>query len=188
MKYHIISSLFLALLSLNISAAIEDAPHQASSRMHDILHIHSDIIQKWTKNPILLESVRQHNDKRQTLAEIQQIDRQWLAGEIEDYSLSLQHNPAGQFLKQKILENPLYTEAFLCGEQGAVAGEYPKTTDYWQGDEDKFRQSYYSGNGRVYFGAIELDQSTQQVSIQISVPVIDQGKTIGVLIVGLKNI
>ena len=87
-----------------------------------------------------------------------------------------------------IQENPLYAEAFLCDNKGALVGVYPKTTDYWQGDEDKFIQSYNDGKGSIFFSPLKFDESTNTYSIQISVPVYNWNDTIGVLVVALKNI
>ncbi len=105
------------------------------------------------------------------------------------YAMQLQSNLSGSFLKNKLIQSSsLYVEAFLCGNQGEVVGEYPKTTDYWQGDEQKFIDSYNNGSGKTFIGPLQYDESTRTYSVQISVPVIDNGKTIGVLIVGLRNV
>jgi len=76
---------------------------------------------------------------------------------------------------------------FLCDKRGAVVGESPKTSDYWQGDEEKFVECYNRGDGNVFIGDLEFDDSTQSYTVQISIPVKDDGKTIGVLIVGIRN-
>ena len=62
------------------------------------------------------------------------------------------------------------------------------TSDYCQGDEENFIESYNSGDGRFYQGDIVFDESTNSISVQVSIPVFDEGITIGVLIVGLRNI
>ena len=67
----------------------------------------------------------------------------------------------------------IYAEAFVCGNQGAVVGEYPRTSDYWQGDERKFTNCFQGGVGRLYVGDLKFDESTQSNAIQISVPVMD---------------
>ncbi|MBF0100733.1 MAG: PDC sensor domain-containing protein [Desulfobacterales bacterium] len=162
---------------------------EISMRMESIIKSHEKIIQKWVKSTIIIESVIEQNNQNQSLDEIKRIDKDWVDGKIEDFVISLQKNLAGKFLNEKIKSNAiLYAEAFLCDNQGAVVGEYPKTSDYWQGDEDKFTKCFNDGHGTVYYGPIVFDESTKKNSIQISLPVTDDGKTIGVLIVGIKNI
>ena len=158
-------------------------------RMTSIINTHIRLINKWAQNPVLINSVIKQNQKNVSLEEIMKIDKQWLAGEINNFAISLQKNKAGKLLYDQISQNSrLYVEAFLCDEKGAVVAEYPETTDYWQGDEEKFLKSYNSGKGQIYVGPLSFDDSTKTNSVQISIPVFDKKKTIGVLIVGLKNI
>ncbi len=101
----------------------------------------------------------------------------------------LQNNSAGTYLRNGVvLKNHVFTEAFLCDKRGAVVGEYPKTSDYWQGDEAKFTECYNMYDGKVFIGQLNFDESTQAYSVQISVPVKDNEKTIGVLVLGIRNI
>ena len=162
---------------------------QISMRMSSIINTHIRIINRWVQNPVLINSVIEQNQKKIPLKEIMKIEKQWLAGKNNDFAISLQKNRAGKLLYNHISQNPkLYVEAFLCDEKGAVVAEYPETTDYWQGDEEKFLKSYNSGKGQIYVGPLSFDDSTKTNSVQISIPVFDKKKTIGVLIVGLKNI
>lgn len=183
--------LFSTLLTANVWAADDAGPlhSKITSRMQSVIATHTFRIKEWAASPLLIDAVREQNLKNTALEEIQRIDNEWIDGKADDLATTLLTNPAGKFLNEKINKNDvLYTEAFLCDSKGAVVGEYPKTTDYWQGDEDKFIQSYNNGSGRDYIGALEFDESTQTYSVQVSVPVLDDGKTIGVLVVGLKNI
>lgn len=145
--------------------------------------------EKWAAHPVIVDAVKKQNAKKMTLDEIKAIDRGWISGKQEDLALSLQTNTAGMFLRRKVEGNPqLYAEAFLCDQQGAVVGEYPQTSDYWQGDEKKFTESFNTGDGRTYVSPLVLDESTQSFTVQISIPVKDQDETIGVLILGLRNL
>ena len=146
-------------------------------------------VEKWASTPIMVNAVKKQNASGLTLDEIKAIDREWIAGEQNELVARLQSNPVGRFLQKKVLSNKgIYTEAFLCDKKGAVVGEYPKTSDYWQGDEKKFTESFNAKNGKVYTGPLLFDESTESFSIQISVPVKDKNETIGVLIVGVRNV
>ena len=80
----------------------------------------------------------------------------------------------------------MYSEAFLTDAQGANVAAYPATSDYWQGDEEKFTASFNGGQGKVFIGPIEMDESTQTNAVQISVPMEYNDETIGVLVIGVK--
>ncbi len=62
------------------------------------------------------------------------------------------------------------------------------TSDYWQGDEAKFTQTYPMGGNAVHFGDVELDESTKEVQGQVSMSIVDQetGEVVGALTVGIN--
>ena len=169
--------------------AVDRSSSTPSLRMNSIIKTHVKKIRSWVKNPILVNATIKQNEKQVPFSEIQKIDNDWVAGKADLFALELQKNEAGEFLRNKILSNgKLYVEAFLCDNQGAIVGEYPKTSDYWQGDEDKFIKSYNNGNGEFHQSEITYDESTKTFSVQVSIPIVENGKAIGVLIVGLRNI
>ncbi|MEE8398902.1 MAG: ABC transporter substrate-binding protein [Desulfobacterales bacterium] len=146
-------------------------------------------LEKVAADPIIVAAVKQHNNRRVSLTEIKEIDRQWRSGGQKTLIDDLQNNRTGLLLKEMIRGNPaVYTEAFACDNQGAVVGEYPRTSDYWQGDEEKFTESFKGGSGVVFTGPMEFDKSTMSFSIQVSLPIRDGARTIGVLVVGIRDI
>lgn len=142
----------------------------------------------FAKNPTLIQAVRKQNSENLSLDEIKKRDQEWSSTkELTSFKLSLQQSKAGEFLKNLVETNPAFNEAFLTDNQGANVAAYPATSDYWQGDEEKWTIAFNGGRGQQPFiGKLEKDESTGIVATQISAPVIDQGKTIGVLIIGVK--
>ena len=67
-----------------------------------------------------------------------------------------------------------------------VAASQP-TSDYWQGDEANFSETYMVGPNAVHFSEIEFDDSTQteqaQMSFTINHPT--TGEPIGAITVGV---
>ena len=57
---------------------------------------------------------------------------------------------------------------------------------YWQGDETKWKAAYNGGAGKTYVGPVAWDESTGVNAVQISVPILDHRKVIGVLIMGVR--
>ncbi len=146
------------------------------------------LLSKLVEHPIIINAVKERNSKNVLLSEIKVVDRKWISGGMQEFVNNLLNNPVSTFLRDEfLLKDDLYTEVFLCDKRGAVVGESPKTSDYWQGDEDKFVKCYNRGDGNVFIGDLEFDDSTQSYTVQISVPVKDNGKTIGVLVAGIRN-
>lgn len=139
-----------------------------------------------TKNGMLLEAIRQQNREGQSLDDIKKIDAEWKAGK-SPLIKELQENKAGNFLKNIIIQqSDVYNEAFLTDAQGANVAAYPATSDYWQGDEEKFTAAFNGGQGKIFIGGIEMDESTKTNAVQISVPMEYNDETIGVLVIGVK--
>lgn len=136
----------------------------------------------------LVSAVVEQNNQHLSLKKIKKRDEQWInSDENHPLKKSMSQGRAGISLRKVITtKGDVYNEAFLTDNQGANVAAFPLTSDYWQGDEDKWIKCFNNGNGQVYVGKVELDASTNTKAVQISVPVIDAGKTIGVLVVGVK--
>ena len=176
--------LTLALVSLaSITTAQEDI---SQSELDDLLSVKRRTVQHMALNPMLVRAVRQQNASGLTAEEVARREKAWRASkEVTPFKLSLQTSPAGRFLKQQVERSTSFNEAFLTDNQGANVAAFPATSDYDQGDEEKWSESFNGGRGRIYTGPIELDESTNTVAAQVSAPVLDRGKTIGVLVVGV---
>ena len=158
----------------------------SEQELQRLLGIKIRTTQTFALNPILINAVRQQNAEGLSLETIQQRDQEWTASDkLTPFKLSLQRNKAGRFLKRTVEANPAIAEAFLTDNQGANVAAYPVTSDYWQGDEEKWTAAYNNGEGKLFIGPLEEDASTNTVSVQISAPVLDRGKTIGVLVMGI---
>lgn len=144
-------------------------------------------VQRLAANPTVIDAVKTQNAQETTIEQIRQIDKEWRSTKtLTAFKKSLQHNPAGRFLRRHVRRNPTYGEAFLTDKRGANVAAYPATSDYWQGDETKFTASYDDGKGKVFIGDVEYDDSSQTHAAQVSVPIVYQGKAIGVLVMGVQ--
>ena len=137
----------------------------------------------------IVHAVEEHNSIGLVMDEILRRDKRWISSHnTEEFKIKLQENRSGVILKSMVLRNrAMYSEAFLTGNQGANVGAYPATSDYWQGDEDKFIIAFNKGNGRLLITPVEFDDSSGTYAAQVAAPVVDDnGVTIGVLFVGIK--
>ncbi len=157
-----------------------------ADELEDLLQVKIRTVQHMALNPVAVRAVREQNASNLRMKEIQRRDTQWRESkELTALKIALQGNRAGRFLRETVQRLDSINEAFLTDAKGANVAVYPPTSDYWQGDEEKWAASFNNGNGRVFIGPLELDESTQTYAVQISAPVIDRGRTIGVLVVGV---
>jgi hypothetical protein len=114
------------------------------------------------------------------------MDKKWLATPgVVDYMQALMESECGQHLRQIQQSAPYYAEIFAMDNQGANVCMTDKTSDYWQGDEAKFTESYKGGTGAIHISDVKFDDSTQVYMVQVSVPVKDGDQVIGAITIGI---
>ncbi|MFM2480084.1 cache domain-containing protein [Celerinatantimonas sp. YJH-8] len=172
------SSLFGCLLMLNVALA-EQAPVSVQKIV--------PMLQSWGSDPALVAAVKAQNNENLSLDTIKARDKTWIAtSDVDSFMASLMNNNAAKRLMELEKSKPYFVELFLMDNQGANVAMTNKTSDYWQGDEDKFIKSYSNGTGSVYISDVEYDDSTLAYLAQISIPILDQGKAIGALTIGIN--
>ena len=117
------------------------------------------------------------------LSELAQLDEQWVAAGDDD---ALVRERLNSELAHE-LENvkavvPDFAEVFLTDRYGGLVATSDRTSDYYQADEGWWQAAYNDGQGAVYIGTPELDESTGVIGINMAVPVYDQDdEIIGIL-------
>jgi hypothetical protein len=135
---------------------------------------------------MIIAAVKEQNARNMTLDAIKEMDEKWKnTPGVADFMKELMDKGCGPRLRQMQQMNPFYAEIFVMDNQGANVCQTDKTSDYWQGDEDKFIKSFNNGNGAIFVDEVEFDESTQAYISQVSVPVIDEGKAIGAITFGI---
>ncbi len=145
-------------------------------------------VNQLAKQVRFIKAVKKQNAMGLSLSEIKKRDQEWLtAGPNSALKASMSSSDIGKYISRVIKSNgDKYNEMFLTDNQGANVAAYPLTSDYWQGDEDKFAKAFNEGKGKIYIGELEFDESPKVNAIQISVPVRYGAAAIGVLVIGVK--
>ena len=135
---------------------------------------------------VVVDAVKAQNSKGLSLGEIKKRDTAWVGGD-KALQAELAASSVGTFLNMTLTKNSgLYAELFVTDSQGANVACAPATSDYWQGDEEKWIAAFANGKGAVFIGKADVDMSTKSSSVQVSVPVMDGNKAIGVLVAGIR--
>ena len=174
----ILTCLFL-MLGTFIALAGEKAPQK-------VIDLANSALVKMGSDPVIVEAVKAENSKGKSLDQIKTMDEKWKghAG-IADYMQAMMDSECGKYLRKIQGSTPYYAEIFVMDNQGANVAMSDKTSDYWQGDEAKFIESYKGGQGAVHISEVEFDDSTQAYLVQVSVPVKDSDKVIGAITFGI---
>ncbi len=142
---------------------------------------------EWGNDPVIVGAEKAENAKGKSLNQIKELDKKWMetAG-VDSFMKSLMDSPCGKHLQALQKSAPYLAEIFVMDNLGANVCMSDKTSDYWQGDEAKFIESYKGGAGALHISDIAFDKSTQAYLVQASVPVRDSGKVIGAVTIGIN--
>ncbi|MEZ4527455.1 MAG: PDC sensor domain-containing protein [Desulfobacterales bacterium] len=137
-------------------------------------------------DPVIVAAVKAQNAAKISLAEIRKMDQKWITTPgIAPFVKALMESECGMHLRDIQKKTPFYAEIFVMDSQGALVAATDKTSDYWQGDEAKFTESFNDSKGGIHISDIEFDESAQVYIVQVSVPVTDSGTVVGALTVGI---
>ncbi len=151
-------------------------------------------VRGWAEDPVIVSAIQSQNARTSGLpqSEIDALDQAWRAevGAAERPTIDpVMTAAASDFLRARIAESGgMITEIFAVDARGLNVAASDVTSDYWQGDEAKFTETYATGPGAVHFGEVEFDESTQTYQGQISLTITDPGtgEAIGAMTVGVN--
>lgn len=180
---------FLLTTLLGLAATVAPAA-EPNAAMQAFLQDH---IAGWAQDPVLIDAIAAQNARTAgyDAARIEVLDQQWRA-EVgtgaSDLVDSVLTNAAADFLRAQMAQSGgMVTEVFVMDAVGLNVAASGPTSDYWQGDEAKFQQTYSVGAGAVHYSEIEFDESSQSYQVQISLTLTDpaSGAPVGAMTVGV---
>jgi hypothetical protein len=173
---YVLMTVGMAIAGLNATAAEAlDAAMQAKvdAKLKDI--------QAWAADPVIVNAVKAHNTSLPAESASMTQDK-WKGLSVLDPAVrGFTKNEAAVFLKSK--QAGAVTEAFLSGADGLKVAFLAKTSGWSHKGKEKHDVPM---SGKTWQGPVETDESTGQRQLQVAVPVLDGGKRIGSLVVGLN--
>lgn len=169
-------------------------PAQADDVTAQVNDIVAKELRAWAADPALVAAVVAANEAHAPLTQpqIDSLDTAWRA-EVDlaarptiDPVIS---SPVSQALKAKAeASGGKISEAFVTDNRGLNVAQSGITSDFWQGDEAKFTETFPKGAEAVHVGEVEFDESTQTYQVQASFTVTDpaSGAPIGSMTLGLN--
>ncbi|MFK7943278.1 MAG: hypothetical protein AB8B85_10255 [Paracoccaceae bacterium] len=153
----------------------------------------ADQVKAAVADPQILAAIQAQNAKHAGMDEaaIVALDTKWRAevggaptptidpvlnGSVADMLPAIRDNSEG-----------LYTEIFVMDNVGLNVAASDTTSDFWQGDEAKWQQTFGAGAGAVHISDVELDDSTQSYQAQVSIAITDDaGNPVGAATFGVN--
>lgn len=180
-------------VSLAAAAVLLASPAYANEFEGQLNDLANGQVQEIIQNTGLVAAVIAQNAETSGYdqAKIDSLDQQWRA-EVDASSRPLIDgvlaNPTSAYLAKVAEESEgLFTEIFVMDAMGLNVGQSGVTSDYWQGDEGKWQNTYSVGAGAIDLGDVEQDESTQTFQSQLSITVVDDaGNPIGAVTFGVN--
>ncbi len=165
----------------------------AATRAERIQYVVDSNVRTWLQDPAVIDAIKAQNAKHAglTQADIDQLDKQWRAERKETERPlidSVLSNALSEHLSAaKDNSDGLFMEIFVMDNKGLNVGQADVTSDYWQGDEDKWQKSYLAGPYSIFIDEVEYDDSAKKFQVQVSVAVVDPAtnQPIGAATIGM---
>lgn len=165
--------------TLGLSAlALPAASSDINTAMQEFLD--SDI-RGWANSQVLIDAIQAQNGTTTAYSQsdIDALDLAWRAevGAPEKPTIEpVMNNAASDFLRGIVADaGGTITEVFVMDARGLNVAASSVTSDFWQGDEAKFTETFPVGPDGVHFSDIEFDESSQSYQGQISISIVDPG-------------
>ena len=153
-----------------------------------------DELAGWLSDPALVSAIKAQNERHAGLTddEVIALDQQWRAeaGEGGGPLISkLLDDPVSKWLLGKQTATAGFvTEVFIMDNKGLNVAQSVETSDYWQGDEAKWQQTYSVGPDALHISEVEFDDSTGFYQSQASLAITDPAtnEVIGAVTFGIN--
>ena len=171
-------ALLCGVMLLAIVVRGADAPDAALQAKIDA---QMKVVRDWANDPVIVNAVRAQNASLPADYAGMSQDK-WAALTIMDpFVRSFTKNDVGQFLKGK--KTDLILRMFVSDANGIKVGFSSKTLSWSHKGDPKHEQPM---GGKIWQGQLEQDKASGLQQVQVSVPVLDGGKPVGSLVVGLS--
>ena len=171
------------MLCLIVGGALQLSA-QSAEDIQKRLAADATTIRAWTTEKTIVDALRAQNARVMSQTDIEKNDQAWVAGRNEALVTAVITGPCADKLRELAAKSG-YGEAFVTDSRGALVCATQKTSDYWQGDEAKWTRAFDNGKGSTFIDRPRRDDSANANLAQISVPLMENAKAIGVLTVGI---
>lgn len=169
----------IRILTLPALLACLYTPANAADYATNASQYVKDHVRGWAEAPDVIAVIKAQNTANAALTQdgIDALDKAWraeISSKQQPTISPILNNPTSDFLRAKIDEsNGMIVEAFIMDNRGLNVATASLTSDYWQGDEDKFTETFGKGPDSLQVGEVEFDESSQMYSVQVSFTIND---------------
>lgn len=147
-------------------------------------------VRPMVETPLVLKAIAEQNAQFRDVSEMDmRVLDETYRSEVDQHHLQmvklLLDKSVSHYLKtRQDASQGAIVEFFVTDSHGLNVGQSTITTDYWQGDEEKYLRTFANGSREIFIDRAERNESTQMLETQASFVVMDdEDRPIGVAIV-----
>ncbi|MEL6318234.1 MAG: hypothetical protein AAFR16_11425 [Pseudomonadota bacterium] len=170
---------FKTMTAAAMLAAVAATPAFAGEYDDALAALAQDKLRAIAADPAVVAAVREQNARTAALSadEIVALDKDWRAqvggADTPLIDQVLSADASARLVAARDESEGMFTEIFAMDAKGLNVAASDVTSDYWQGDEAKWQETYLVGADAVHVSEVELDESTQSYQAQVSIAVVD---------------
>ncbi|MBI4909198.1 MAG: hypothetical protein HY820_36600 [Acidobacteria bacterium] len=135
----------------------------------------------WSKDPVIVEAVKAYNANHPAEAKAMTGEKWKSLSLLDPFVRSHTKSALGAYLKTK--KDEQISECFVSGVDGTKVAFLSKTTSWSHKGKAKHDVPM---TGKVWYGPVEVDESSGLQQVQVGIPVLDGGSPIGSIVIGLS--
>ena len=184
------ASIALCALGVGAPAVAQNTP-TAEEFGEAVLQYARTDLQEWITDPVIIYAIKEQNELHKDMNQlrINKLDFQWREADSYDpFIVDLLDRQASIIARdRREASEGVVTEIIVMDAYGLNVAISDRTSDYFQGDEAKWLETYKIGPDAVHISELELDESTGKVQTQVSLTVVDPetGSPIGAVTLGI---
>jgi len=181
------------ILQGNLERELSEVAVSRAVRIGDLFNEQTNQLTTLVLDEDLQEFIEEQNhsyegDAATIQAVLDERDAQWRAADAADNNRDYLvwanlNNDVAEDLAKYQEAFPGNIEVFVTDIYGGIAGTTNRTSDYFQADEGWWQAAYANGEGALYIGQPEYDESAGAVGVNIAMPIRNNetGEFIGIL-------
>jgi hypothetical protein len=165
--------LFLIVLCAAV-AAVGQAPPEIKTKLDAKIKQLATL----STDPEIVNAVKAHNAAPATAEAMTMTNEQWHSLSVLDpFVRATAKTPLSEYLKARKNADDTIAKIFVSGADGFK-------TEHWT--HKGMPKHEVPMTGQIWIGSVKMDDSTGQQLIQVGLPVLDSGRSIGSIVVGLR--
>ncbi len=174
------SALATVLVLVCASSGFGQAPPEIKAKLEAKI----EHLKALSTDPEIVKAVKAYNAATPSPEEVAMTNDRWHSLSVLDPLVrSTAKTPLSEYLKAKKKSDDAIAKIFVSGADGRKVG-FDAKTEHWT--HKGMPKHEVPMKGETWIGTVKLDDSTGQQLIQVGLPVLDDGKPIGSLVVGLR--